>query len=128
MGSHKEQLMSVELFCSCSQHFTRMQAGEAFPVFKLSQNLSAKIGCKHTGATKKTEKLEEFQKSIWFAPSIGLAKSTGGTFIFLEFPEYDSGTRITPEMVVYRCALCGKSKIVVHEPKIPSRGFILASF
>lgn len=59
MASHKEQLMSMELYCACSHHFTQMQASE-----------------------------------------------------------YDSGTWVTPEMAIYRCALCGKSKIVVHEPKV----------
>jgi hypothetical protein len=61
MKSHKEQLMSLELFCSCSPRFTRMQASE-----------------------------------------------------------YESGTRIIPETVIYRCALCGKSKIVVREPEVVS--------
>ncbi len=56
MVNHKEQLMSMELYCSCSHRFTQMQASE-----------------------------------------------------------YKSGTQVTPEMAIYRCALCGKSKIVVHE-------------
>ncbi len=58
MGSHKEQLMSMDFCCSCSHCSTRMKA-----------------------------------------------------------VKYRGGTRLTPEMAVYECTLCGKRKIVVYKPE-----------
>jgi hypothetical protein len=57
-----------------------------FQFLKLSQGSAAKASYKYANAMKKMEKLEEFLQSIWFAPKIGLAKSIGEIFIFLEFP------------------------------------------
>jgi hypothetical protein len=65
--------------------------------------LAAKAGYMHTNALRDERKgafafrksLEEFLKSTWFAPRIGLVQSIGGTVIFLEFPKAQTASTIT---------------------------------